>query len=277
MAYTYEIKLTVNHDNGGMSNINKIILHHWGVDGQRFDGVVNWFMNPASQVSAHYVVQSGRVCQMVKLSNRAWHCYGQNTNAVGIEARPECTDGDVKTVAEVVARIWKEVGKKLPVYGHKDFGNTACPGRYYAKIGEIVKMAEQIYNGNTPVETKLDEDGAFGCLSIKALQRFFGTYVDGFITGQIPELEEYTPALYAVKYDDGDGSMVVEALQKYLDKQGFKVGEYGADGQFGHDTVVALQKFLMAKGYSLGDYGADGIFGYYTALALQKFLNANIK
>lgn len=276
MSYKYEQKYTANCEVGGMTNIDKIIIHHWGAKGQKFDNVVSWFLNPHSEVSAHYVVESGRVCQMVKLSNKAWHCYQHNVNSVGIECRPEMTDGDLETAAEVVARVWKEVGKKLPLKGHKDFNNTSCPGSYYAKLNDIKIRAEKYYDGK-PIKVELEVDGILGVLSVKALQKWLGTVQDGWITGQIEALEEYTPSLYAVKYDNEDGSMCVEALQNLLITQGFSVGKDGADGQLGKNTVKALQKYLIKQGFSVGKEGADGYLGTNTAKALQKFLNDNAK
>lgn len=276
MAYTYEQKYTANYDAGGMTNPKYITIHHWGVKGQKFDNIVTWFLNPRSEVSAHYVVESGRVCQMVKLSNRAWHVYQNNTNNIGIEARPEMTNGDLETVAECVARIWKEVGKKLPLKGHKDFNDTSCPGTYYAKLNDIKIKAEKYYDGK-PIVVKLDVDGIFGPLSVTALQKWLGTVQDGWITGQVEALEEYTPALYAVKYDSDEGSMCIEVLQKYLIEQGFSVGDDGADGQFGMNTIKALQKFLIKNKYDCGKDGPDGYFGSNTAKALQKFLNSVVK
>ena len=37
-------------------------------------GTIEWFLNPASKVSAHYVVaQDGKVTQMVREADTAWH------------------------------------------------------------------------------------------------------------------------------------------------------------------------------------------------------------
>lgn len=273
MSYTFSIKYTVNYDKGGMTNPDCIVIHHWGVDGQDYDNIITWFLNPGSGVSAHYVVQSGRVTQMVSLKNRAQHVYMGNTNKIGIEASPECTEGDIRTVAELVANIWKEVGRKLPLKGHKDFNITACPGRYYSRLNEIYKKAEAIYDGNKEEYVKLVVDGMIGTLSAYALQRYFGTTQDGWITGQLASLDEFTPAVYAVSYGD-EGSELVEAMQRFLNKNGSKLD---VDGQWGKDTSKALQSFLISKGYSVGKWGADGIFGTDSAKALQRFLNNNVK
>lgn len=54
-----------------------IVLHI--ADGT-YAGTKAWFKNPASQISAHYIVaQDGRICQCVPLSQSAW-CNGTTTD-----------------------------------------------------------------------------------------------------------------------------------------------------------------------------------------------------
>lgn len=134
--------------------IKYIVVHHWGVDGQSFMGVVNWLCRSGSQTSAHYVLEDGKVACIVDLGNTAWHAgnWEYNLESIGIECRPEMTDGDLRTLAELIAEIWKVYGK-LPVIGHKDIVPTACPGRYYNKLGYITQMAENILaNGEQATE-----------------------------------------------------------------------------------------------------------------------------
>lgn len=268
MAYTFTTKLSPNYERNNAPN--KIIVHHWGQDGQKFDNVVYWLCNPNAEVSAHYVLEAGRVCQLVEEKNRAWHCVGQNSVSIGIECRPECTSGDLQTLAELIAAIWLRRGK-LPIYGHKDFNNTACPGRYYGKLATIKAMAEKIYNGETPTPTPtkkgLEVDGILGELSITALQKWLGTYQDGYISGQMPYDERYLYALQAVEYGSG-GSACIKALQTTLKKAGFTPG--AVDGYIGQNTVKALQRFLNHQGNKLD---VDGYLGEKTASALQKYLN----
>ena len=144
MSYKYSKQYTPNKEIG-TNKPTMIIIHHWGSDGQSFNGVVNWLCNPNAVVSAHYVVQDGYVTQLVDHRDSAWHCVGKNRVSIGIECRPEMTDGDIRTVAELIADIWKKEGKKLPLYGHKDFNATACPGRYYSQLNRLYKLAEQYY------------------------------------------------------------------------------------------------------------------------------------
>lgn len=52
-----------------------------------YAGTVSWCANPASNVSAHYVVRSsdGAITQMVEHRNTAWHAQCYNSRSIGIE------------------------------------------------------------------------------------------------------------------------------------------------------------------------------------------------
>lgn len=151
MAYEYLTNYNANAymvgrmSNGVQYSVDKIIIHHWGATGQTFDGVCAWFENPACQTSAHYVVEAGRVACLVNLSDTAYHAgnWGANLTSIGIECRPEMSDADLETVCELVAYLYKVYGE-LPIYGHKDFSPTACPGKYYAKLDYIHDRALEL-------------------------------------------------------------------------------------------------------------------------------------
>ena len=151
MAYEYITKYNAHAymvgrmSNGVQHNVDKIILHHWGATGQTFEGVCAWFENLSCQTSAHYVVEGGRVACLVNLSDTAYHAgdWGANLTSIGIEARPEMSAADLETVCELVAYLYKVYGE-LPIYGHKDFSPTACPGKYYAKLDYIHDRALEL-------------------------------------------------------------------------------------------------------------------------------------
>ena len=127
-----------------------IVLHHWGKDGQKFDDVCRYLCRTnvpiAKRTSAHYVVEAGRVACLVAPSNRAWHAMSGNARGIGIECRPEMTAGDLETVAELIANLRKTYGN-LPIYPHKKFVATACPGRYESKLAWLDSRAEAIRKG----------------------------------------------------------------------------------------------------------------------------------
>lgn len=168
MAYEYITKYNAHAymvgrmSNGVQHNVDKIILHHWGATGQTFEGVCAWFENPSCQTSAHYVVEGGRVACLVNLSDTAYHAgdWGANLTSIGIECRPEMSDADLETVCELVAYLYKVYGE-LPIYGHKDFSPTACPGKYYAKLGYIHDRALELMQGDSRPSVDANEPSAW--------------------------------------------------------------------------------------------------------------------
>jgi MYXO-CTERM domain-containing protein len=52
-----------------------------------YGGTINWFQNPAAEVSSHYVVRSsdGEITQMVDDRDIAWHIACFNAHSIGIE------------------------------------------------------------------------------------------------------------------------------------------------------------------------------------------------
>ena len=117
-----------------------IVLHWWGLPewGQTHDQVVNFLSdgNRDNPTSSHYVVSEGRVTQLVSDNDRAWHCYGNNLRTIGIECHPAATDGDMRTVARLIAAIRSEWGP-LPLSRHCDHFATACPGNYKDKLTQL--------------------------------------------------------------------------------------------------------------------------------------------
>ncbi len=134
----------------GQNKPKEIIIHWWGSYGASFWGVVNWLCRSGGSSSAHYVVEAGRVACLVNCSDAGWHAgvYAVNMSSIGIECRPEMSDGDFYTVAELIANIWKTYGK-LPLRGHRDVASTRCPGVYYARLGELYNLANSIYSGKS--------------------------------------------------------------------------------------------------------------------------------
>ena len=152
-----ETRTAVNYTPGRQGRkIVDIVVHHWGVDGQRHDDVVDWFCNPAkgAQTSAHFVVSGGRVHCIVSPTDTAWHAgdWDENLQSIGIECRPEATAADYKTVAELVRWLRTQYGD-LPLRPHKQFFGTSCPGRW-----DLARLDREARGGNTPA--KPSPDGA---------------------------------------------------------------------------------------------------------------------
>ena len=139
----------------GQNKPEKIVVHWWGTKSS-FDDNVGYFCdNPSCPTSAHAVLEAGRVVVIVDYCNSAWHAgnYHVNNHSIGIECNTRCSEGDLRTLAEYIADLWKIYGK-LPVIGHKDVVATRCPGSYYPELSAVVAMAEEFYKGNAPAEHK---------------------------------------------------------------------------------------------------------------------------
>jgi hypothetical protein len=143
--------------------IEEIIIHHWGERGQTHDGVCNFFCYGPGATPAHFVASAGRVNCLVAMRDAAWHCPGQNHRTVGIECRPEATDGDYQTVAELIAWIREAVGKDLPLSMHRDHYPTACPGVW--DLARLDKMARAIQSGIGTTPTTPTTKGLFVALA----------------------------------------------------------------------------------------------------------------
>lgn len=133
--------------------IKSITIHHWGKEGQKFDNVLTWFQNPDARTSAHYVVEDGKVACMVDPKDSAWHSGSAvgNATSIGIELRPEATDGDYRTAAELIYDLRKTYGN-IPLVPHKHWKSTECPGKW-----DLDKL-EGLVNELTPEPAKLSDD-----------------------------------------------------------------------------------------------------------------------
>lgn len=133
----------------GGKAITGVTIHHWGDPNTNpsAEGVVNWLCNPASQVSAHIVVTGTgrRAWWLVNAGDTAWHAgnWTGNQTTIGIECDPRCRPEDYDVVAEQIADIWRVYGK-LPLYPHKHWKATACPGNY--DINHLYNLASEKLN-----------------------------------------------------------------------------------------------------------------------------------
>lgn len=79
----YQWVASPNYSNG-RSSYTYVLIHT--VQGS-YSGCISWFKNPASNVSAQYVVRSsdGQITQMVEHGDTAWHAQCYNGKSIGIE------------------------------------------------------------------------------------------------------------------------------------------------------------------------------------------------
>ena len=71
-------QMSPNFNRGRQGHVPDMIVCH--ITEGSFAGAVSWLANPASQVSAHFVVaRDGRVTQMVEIGDTAWANGTNNT------------------------------------------------------------------------------------------------------------------------------------------------------------------------------------------------------
>nr|DAN31000.1 MAG TPA: N-acetylmuramoyl-L-alanine amidase [Caudoviricetes sp.] len=283
-AAVTDVQWSPNYSSGRpFGDVDSITIHHWGVDGQSHQNVVNYLCRDDGDSSAHYVASAGRVTQLVHDYDRAWHAGpGGNPRSIGIECRPEMTDGDVATVIGLIQAIRAEHGP-LPIVGHRDWMSTDCPGRWYSHLSELsdgsgfgaVSSPAPVVDVN-PYTGKWNKSdgqgelrctGVFGMATIGRLQQVMGTTIDGVL--------------------DEDGSPAVERFQAFLNSvvpADTQIALNGTpaletDGILGPNTwrtfqylVIAWHKEYLPAGWDFADW-VDGEAGTATIGALQRALN----
>ena len=127
--------------NRGRRQIDKVVIH---VTQGSWSSAINWFQNPSSDVSAHYVIRSrdGRIAQCVSDLNIAWHAGNWPVNRVSIGIEHEAFMNDpswytaemYRSSARRVAYLCRKY--RIPIdrrhiVGHNQVASTPCPGRWW--------------------------------------------------------------------------------------------------------------------------------------------------
>src|SRR5690625_4959048 len=259
----------VEHRVGKAYGVKHITVHWWGTpSGQAFDGIVNHLCNKSAEVSAHYVISSTRVAQIVDEKDSSWANGNRVANFESITI--ECDPNDVLGTIPVLAALIKDIRGRhgdLPIYPHQHWTSTACPGDYLPHLDAVDKLARTgkavVAPGRPapkPAASKVDEDGRFGRETVseiqarigskvdgricedgwKRLARKYGTPVDGFVSHQSYKPEELgngiVPRCWRFTGRGSKGSKLIRAIQK-------DVG-VTQDGILFEGTTKAIQRKL---------------------------------
>lgn len=249
---------------------DSIVIHHWGGDGQRHQTVADYLCRYDGSSSAHYVASAGRVTQLVSDRDRAWHAGPSgNPTGIGIECRPEKSDGDFETVADLVAAIRDEHGW-LPLHGHQEYMATACPGRWQEILASLSARADAIRGGapanvpsapsnpNANTDWWLEPDGIWGNKTGSRFRAVFGLGADA------PWSEACQRFQYFFSW----------ALDAYRLEAATGTGRMDVDGVDGPQTWGAFQAWYNASAIPAGHrIEVDGIYGPETIEAVQITLN----
>jgi N-acetylmuramoyl-L-alanine amidase len=238
-----EIRVSPNFGpRAGVSHPDMIILHYTGM--RTGEGAEAWLSSPESQVSSHYLVhEDGRIVQMVRESDRAWHAGKSfwrgrtdvNSHSIGIEivnpGREFGYRGFPRRQIGAVIDLCKGIIARhdIPpqrVLAHSDVapGRKIDPGEKFpwrklaeAGVGHFVAPARA---GGKPVLGPGNEGAA-----VEELQSMLSLYGYGIdITG---------------RYDEPT-SVVVAAFQRHFRPR-------RVDGLADRSTVDTLRRLLQAQ------------------------------
>jgi N-acetyl-anhydromuramyl-L-alanine amidase AmpD len=124
----------------GTYPINYMIIH---VTQGSYAGAISWFQNPASNVSAHFVIRSsdGEITQMLKEKDVGWHAgnWNYNTWSLGIEHEGFVNNPAwfTSTMYESSGRLTRYATKKysIPRTRSRVIGHNEVPGATHTDPG----------------------------------------------------------------------------------------------------------------------------------------------
>ena len=253
---------------GGARTVDALTVHHWDDPAKKptFDGTVNWLCRRGGKTSAHEVIEAGRVAVIVNHLDAAWHAGNGtgNRTTIGLELSPYATDGDYATAARRIADLRDFYGKRLPLYPHSHWKNTACPGAW--NLDRLDRLADQYQAGTAPAKpTKPAPVPA--ATTAKRWPSVALKLTDSHTT---ESHDAWVKLMADIGYKD---ARLTTAMQRWLRHHGLYRGTI--DGKFGPVTVKALQRFLQSRGHlPNGAWYADGWRGPATVRAEIKYLNS---
>lgn len=132
-----------------LSQINQIVVHHSASIGQTAEDYARYHVQSKgwAGIGYHFVIEvNGDIIQANLLTNVSYNVSGHNTRSIGI-----CLSGDftkqepspqqLKSLKNLIAHLRREFPQQLEVFGHKDYGQTSCPGPSLYKHLNKFKLA----------------------------------------------------------------------------------------------------------------------------------------
>jgi N-acetylmuramoyl-L-alanine amidase len=132
-----------NHSDRGGVVVDTIVVHSTGGE---LEGALSWLCNPASKVSAHYVIaRNGDVYKLVPLSRAAWHAGrcpnfpNANRRSIGIEMEQLPDQAPSQEQLDALMKLIRQIRKYFDikhVYGHREI-NPHKPDPYHLDMNEL--------------------------------------------------------------------------------------------------------------------------------------------
>ena len=248
-AYALTTRLSQNRS-ARTRKPRRIVIHHWDDPARRptFDGTVRWLMKDSTDVSAHYVVEDGRVAQIVPESQVAWHARGGNADSIGIEINPRQHDGDYETAAQLIREIRSRHGD-LPLVRHRDVkgSSTSCPGTY-----DLARL-DRLARGTTTAPAPQPASPPPFPLPRRRGRLFYYGPAGGPITSVSGRgLNTAVPADVQKVHGRWRSRGLARWQQRMIDRGWTELlSAGGADGRFGKTTEKVVRQFQKAKGLTV--------------------------
>ncbi len=160
MAYIFtEIwcnKGNFTEGNRSASDIDTIVIHYTGNNGDTAENNGNYFKNNVVEASAHYFVDRTTVVRSVADKNIAWHAgdWDINSRSIGIEiagSTKECAGATLENVITLTKELMKKYNiPKERVIRHYDANGKLCPAYWCGSSAKDKLWREQFLD-------KLDE------------------------------------------------------------------------------------------------------------------------
>ena len=153
----------------GKGQITTIVIHT--VQGS-YKGCISWFQNPASKVSAHYVLgKNGEVTQMVKEKDIGWHVGSANGYTIGLEHEGYVTDANWVTpkMLDASAKLTCYLVKKYGLTATKTHikGHVELPKQSHTDPGKYWPWATYLKKVKDCVGGKVEPPVKAGCCGLK--------------------------------------------------------------------------------------------------------------
>lgn len=134
------------------SDIDTLVIHYTGNDGDTAENNGNYFKNNVVETSAHYFVDDTTVVRSVADKNIAWHAgdWDINCRSIGIEiagSTCECKGKTLENVILLTQRLMRKYNiSKDRVIRHYDANGKICPGFWCGSAAKDKLWREQFLN-----------------------------------------------------------------------------------------------------------------------------------
>lgn len=119
-----------------LSSIRQIVVHHSASIGQTVEDYARYHVQSKgwAGIGYHFVIEvNGDIVLCHPLTTISYNVAHHNTQSIGIclsgdFTRQEPSPKQLQSLRELIAHLRRQVPQKLSVSGHRDHGQTSCPG-----------------------------------------------------------------------------------------------------------------------------------------------------